>query len=201
MAVETRIVILNGPRGSGKDAIAEALANKFTDMFHIKFSDLLKTVVADSVGADREVLDTPEMKLLPIKGDKSFVDLQIELFQFLKETYGPAVLGKFMVKQIHFVEKGMDPFLEAMTVISSDGGRREEIEEVAREFGADKVLIIQLYRDGKTFIGDIRTYVEIPGIQIMQIRNDSTLEEVVSRVESIMRLWIADNVAKDDLLN
>lgn len=177
-APSQRVVILNGPRGSGKDFIAEMFSSNRSDAFHLKFSSVLKLVTSLGLGMSEKVLEGIKLdKVFGPDGDKSYVDLQIELFQWLAESYGDDVLGRFVMAEIHdtsTIALIQNPMLTRQTFIFSDGGRPSEIKWVVDHMPAKHVLLCRLHRDGHTFDGDIRSYVHLDDVPNIDLTNDGS---------------------------
>lgn len=157
-----KIMILNGPKSSGKDFAAEAISQYFgDDCKHVKLSQPLKEIVASILGLPVNKLEGVKEKEI-YKG-MSYRDMQIFTFQQLSKVFGEDWLGRVTANRLVDAEF---PFC-----VISDGGRPHDVVPLIRAVGPQNILIVQIMREGCTFIGDIRSYISAPNVQTKHIVN------------------------------
>lgn len=190
--ISKRIVILNGPRGSGKDYIANLFSEGRSDAFHLKFSSVLKLVTSLGLGMEEAVLEGIKTEhVFGPDSDMSYVDLQIAFFKWLADHYGDEVLGRFAMQELKdtsTLRSIQDPTLTRHTFIFSDGGRPSEIEWVVNRMPPKHVLLVHLYREGHTFDGDIRQYVDLDGVETIDLTNEGT-EQSAKEIVADLHEW------------
>lgn len=176
-------VVFNGPKGSGKDYICEQLSQRHTDTVHVKFSSVLKSIVSVGLGIDQNKLEAmKDEKAFGPNGDKSYRELQIETWHWLAAQYGDDVLGRFLMDHIESVVSTWT--LPGITFFVSDGGRGPEVEYLINQLPKENVVIARIHREGYTFKDDIRSYIDIPGVQTYDFINngDASFVDEVDKV-------------------
>lgn len=160
------IILLNAPARSGKDTLAnEFLANDpETRLFSFKFP--LFKLFCDTVNISYEDFislyetegwkDTPNDKYCNGKTPRS---LLIHISEnYIKPFFGKEYFGKELADSIESTELLKDT---EFTWIIPDSGFIEETYELVDKF-EDRVICVQFTRDGLTFEGDSRNWVETP---------------------------------------
>lgn len=169
-----KIVILNGPPGSGKDVIAESMQQHGFN--RRSFKTALYTMVASyynvplnhviSLATDR---DTKELPFALFDGRSPREALIHVSEDIVKPTLGPAVFGWLL---------GMS--VDNDRYVVSDGGFDEEIVPLIQM--GHSVLIIHLSRDGCTFDNDSRNYVNAFPAITYKYHNNSTIENAAKAI-------------------
>lgn len=156
------IIILNGPPGVGKDTLAAYLtghgyaavrASFKQPIFDIAFS-MLGDYRYDKFFAlydDREQKEKPQEILQGMSPRQFMIWISEEV---MKPVFGEQYFGDRMVEQIHEIYRNL-------AIVISDGGFPEEIKPLVRE--GHEVHICRLHREGFTFDGDSRNYIEMSG--------------------------------------
>jgi hypothetical protein len=157
-----KIFLLNAPPRAGKDTAANYLAD-YTGGKVVKFAEPLKAAAAaiyfggDRVAFDKydsaELKDTPQAVFF----GSTCRQVQIALSEnLLKPLHGQTVFGEILAQTIkREAAKGVEFFFV------SDSGFKPEAEVLIREFGAEQVTLIRAHRDGCTFQGDSREYINL----------------------------------------
>ncbi len=173
-----QLVVLNGPRHSGKDHLASIIRRHFLCR-HYKFSQPLKESIPHLYGltCDWTYLEKIKLEKTALLLGDSFVDAQIRLSeQYLKPQYGPDVFGRLAV---NFMRQ---PTNTGFTVIS-DSGFEAELVPLADYWSPACVHVVQLRRVGTSFErdarewGDVRHYLSehapsLKGVNFWSFRND-----------------------------
>jgi hypothetical protein len=51
-------------------------------------------------------------------------------------------------------------------------------------------LLVKIHREGKTFAGDSRSYIELDGVKTVSLTNNGTTEEYHQSVHELVQDWI-----------
>lgn len=159
-----RIILFNGPPGCGKDTAAQALAPEYTEL---KFAWHLKECVHKIFGLD----GPPVAEYEKYKDDPEFLGGNVTLRQayiqlsehFFKPLFGPRYFGEIVARWIE--ERNLDK------VTISDSGFAEEAQALVDTFGKENITLVRLHREGCTFEGDSRGYLELDGIATIDLTN------------------------------
>lgn len=169
---QRKVVLFNGPRHSGKDTAAIRCVRTF-GAHHFKFSGPIKAAIKAAYSladADVEYLESIKTEPCSLLMGKSYVEVQISFSEdWVKPFWGVEAFGHLAVRGLQAAIKE-DP--AQGLYVSSDSGFAQEAVPVVNLFGAQNVLLVKLIRDGKTFEGDSRSYIELPGIATVTLLND-----------------------------
>lgn len=182
------IVILNGPPGCGKDTIADILHKEY-DFLHHAMKDSLVVAAAGIAGISLGRMHS----LLSRNTKDSFNHLLgmtprewlIEVSEnIIKPRFGSSTFGaREAIKCQREIAKGNQ------SIVYSDGGFPEELQAMATVLGEENILLVRLRRDGYTFDGDSRTYLDpIGGIPYLDIKLETGKPE--KAVQDIMSVHI-----------
>jgi hypothetical protein len=177
-----RIILLNGPPGCGKDTIAEYLVgdHSFT---HLKFAsgivDVMRALFNDfeSTGYSYE-----SFKQTPIIDGQTGRDLMIEFSEgFVKKRLG----NDFWINRtIDEIEESID---HGDSFVISDVGFMNEVWAVRnhfRDYTNWSVQLWRVYRDGHSFNGDSRKYIDAPDVIINN--NHKTHSDLYNHIENLL---------------
>ena len=92
----------------------------------------------------------------------------------MKPMYGDEVFGRLAVENLRQAEQ--------LIATVSDTGFTSEADPIINYFGPENVALIRVHRPGKSFAGDSRTYVELDVGTVIDLQNDSDLEEFEKRL-------------------
>lgn len=183
----SKVIILNGPPGCGKDTIGAAFCRGERNSTIRSFKEPMFRIAATTMGMDwddfricyedREWKDSPKESL---NGHTVR-----ELLQNISETYIKPFFGSayFGVEALRGVNNASG---WANTIVFTDGGFADEINTLATAAGHE-VVLVHVYRDGCTFEGDTRNYVLSNEVRaIYTLRNNGTVEEAVDELGRIL---------------
>ena len=163
-----KLIILNAPKGCGKDVAASHLCNLF-NYNHVEFKTAVKDLVMSfynldetehSYFYDRCRKEDPQRRL----GGLSIRECYIHVSEnVIKPVFGKDVFGMLLAKSLNI---GVS--------VCSDGGFVEEVEAAAKEIGKENILIVQIHSEGRDFSGDSREYLDVQGVTTVVVHNHFT---------------------------
>lgn len=192
----TRLILLNGPPRVGKDTAARHLVERLGAV-RMGFADHLKLATHASYG----LLDA-EGRPLPFDAFEAVKDQPREEFhgltpraayiahseRYQKPLHGPLVFGTYYLR-------GMLRRPEARLWVAPDSGFAREAEVPMAHIGACNVLLVRIRGEarGKSYDGDSRSYIDMPGVMSLDLANDAEGEPgpFLEAVESAARVWLA----------
>lgn len=200
---DVRLVILNGPPGCGKDEAATALT-RYLEAKPFKFADPLREAIPVLFGLssstwsfiykDRTLKDQPTWMLKGMSPRQAMIWLSEEV---VKPKFGQRFFGESAVERIAdwaFGHVGRRPL-----VVVGDCGFAEEMAPLVEAFGADKMLLIRLFRPGCTYDSDSRRYIQAPDLSAelmsVDLYNTGDLESFRANVVSTVLAWSGHEVA------
>lgn len=185
-----KFVLLNGPPGSGKDTVAQHLI-PYLPFVHLKFAAPIKRMVAALLQCDQRTLeqekDVPNRMLryensLTVRDDTPRKLLIALSEQLLKPRYGNSYFGNAIWTEACNSSGKL--------FVVSDSGFREEAERLVSSAGPTNCLLIRLHREGHTFEGDSRSYIDIDKVATKDIHNNLTPHDLTMRVlYAIIKRW------------
>ncbi|WP_419902154.1 hypothetical protein [Kiloniella sp.] len=173
--MSNKIIIFNGPPRSGKDTGGETISKSFPRAKRLKFSDPLKKAThaafdlrhVDGRELDvdhfERVKDVPLTEFFGSTPRQAYINYS-ELH--MKVLYGKDVWGHIFMNT---VERHQDTIFTV-----PEGGFIEEVETILkRGIPAKDVLFIRVRRQGCSFEGDSRSYLnpESLGIEVLDLDN------------------------------
>lgn len=185
-----RVIILNGPPGSGKDTIADFIAAEF-NADHLRFKTKLYAITALINNLDFDMF----MKIATDQVAKDSVELARGLTarQLLIETsenvikpyYGKEYFGNDVGNSILKSDKSLFAI--------SDGGFPEELTSMigVGRLNRSDVVIVKLYRNGCNFDNDSRSYFDESllhsDIKVITFVNNLELYPMYDAIKQLVR--------------
>ena len=183
------IILLNGPPRCGKDTAAEFITLMVgnSKVQHMKMSRPMKAalrlIFGFTMAEVRELEENKDQGNGPEFADLSYREMQIKLFEHLKETYGPGILGQIFVRHDRHTMK-------RHTVVS-DAGLTVEIEPIVEAYPYKDIGLIQIRRPGCNFDNDIREYIgphkSIGNFEVVENKYD--LELFQAQIKRVLVKW------------
>jgi len=182
-------IILNATPAAGKDISADFIADAY-GANHIRFKDSLYEIAAEHAGVpvdwvkefatDRKLKEIPCHFLYDFTPRQWLIRISEEV---IKPAHGNDYFGKATAAKLQ----------DGLNVIS-DSGFIEEFYPVAD--ASDKVVVVQLYRDGCTFEGDSRNYlnrweVVNAGASLHVVTNNGTKGSLYRKLMDIVDVEVA----------
>ena len=180
--MKTKVVIFNAPAGLGKDYVCEHL-DKAYGFNHTSFKDRLIEIVKSFYGltdeeveqfSSREQKELPQEKLCGMSWRQALIHMSEVV---VKPNFGKCFFGKKLANKVRIGHVN----------VVSDGGFYEEIEEIVKAFGKERVVIVQIHSEGYTFEGDSREYLDGTrcGVRTYKVENNFD-EEFFKDVEKVL---------------
>lgn len=182
MTTPTKIVLNNGPAGSGKDAAADNIRRNTVKTQHMEFKKPLFALVKLVYNISDDEWDemyTRENKEKPYDVLNGFTPRQALIHMsedVIKPHFGQDFFGKWIVKDIKRYEGyGFRRF------VFSDSGFPKEAIPLIEEYGFENVAVFRIMRDGYDYTGDSRSYLkpeDLPaGVLFQDVYNNGGLDE------------------------
>lgn len=182
----TKLILLNGPPRSGKDTGADYLANS-RPAVAFKFSGPIKAAIKAAFDlSDEQVTYLESIKNEPDKllFGRSYREVQISFSEnWMKPLFGDQVFGHLAARKT--------AKQQARLFVCSDSGFASEAEPVLDTIGRQNTLLIRIYRPGKTFAGDSRSYICLDGVETIDIHNDGTLGEYYVKLDQAVNEFLS----------
>lgn len=193
-----KVIIFNGPRMSGKDEFGNRLKQHFyrkkgkvsINLHHRMMKSSLNELVTTIYGVsltdwwlrvdDRSLKEEPWDKLDGLSTREAQISVSERV---MKPALGDDIFGKMLARTLD-----IDKFYYL-----TDGGFQAELRPVVEKFGTDNILVIRLHREGFTFEGDSRSYIEnewFPDVKMIDVKSgqvESTSEEIIKEVEKWLK--------------
>lgn len=182
----TKVILLNGPPGSGKDTAADFIVGRFGAR-KLEFKNALHHLVCEHFGLDYGAwmrdYDNRALKEMPRAdlGDRTPRQAMIHVSEeIVKPRHGNGYFALRTLDRMHH---------KAIHVIS-DCGFGSEVETMAAAF--HDVLVIKLVRTGCSFDGDSRNYVDASRhgtVREVTCLNNGTHGELFAFCEGAVSMW------------
>lgn len=188
-----KIIILNGPRDTGKDTAADHLVERYgytklemkgalRKLAH-QIADLTcvdPVAFCNALEFDRDLKDT---KRVPEFGDRTWPEFIIWLSETVcKPIFGQDVFALAAAKAVR--DSGTNK------IVFSDGGFQAEVDALYDQLVPD-MLLVHMYREGRSFASvrkDSRGYVEHPvGGKMYQLHNDAGKVQLKCELDVMMK--------------
>lgn len=182
------IIFINGPPGSGKTTAASFLSTRLINCAEFESSMCLRSALRwllaipfESDPFSPQNKDQPMQELNGISPRTAMIALAED---YMKPVFGKAIFGEVMARQMskaiwsHAIVSGIGFDIEAYTIIQAFKGRQLEC--------------LSLFRDGCTFKGDSRNYLDCLalGIRESTVKNDFDLDMFEEQIDRMYKTWV-----------
>lgn len=180
-----RVLLVNGPPGSGKDTVADyvyalwgARRLKFAEPLKASVPKLFNLTDAEWVRMqERDQKEKPQEKLFGMTPRTAQIWVSEDV---MKPQFGEDVFGRLLWNRVQ-----SSP---AELFVVSDSGFQPEAEVLIEKLGAENLALIRLSRPGCSFDGDSRDYVHLNGVHTLELANDRSLGQLLTEIH----LWVAE---------
>lgn len=190
--MNNKIILLNGPAGSGKDTIGRFLVDRINNSSIYKFAEPIKDAVAAFLNLSSEerhyYFETQEGKNNP--SPRFFGHTPRKFLIDFSETYAKTLGGKDVFGKILATKLQLD-FTQGLikTAVVTDSGFLDEAEAVLKAFPEDyEVYLFRLHRNNCSFLGDSRSHISLfkskaSNVEELDIENeDGNVEKAVNEI-------------------
>mgnify|MGYP000138124247 CR=1 FL=1 len=190
-----KVILMNGPPNAGKDFATEKLVAA-TDADHREFKDILHNIAIAMTGLSREKYfeiyenkswkEDPHPDLLGMspRGLLIWISEDVCKPKFGEQFFGMPAAGSVDI------ETG---------AVFSDSGFPEEVFPIANKVGAENVYVVRFSREGCSFEGDSRNYLQPDqcpeGVKFIDLKNDGDINDFC---RAILSWVIYDNRKFED---
>lgn len=186
---QAKLVLFNGPRHSGKD-VASLYCESAFDAHHFKMSGPIKAAIRAMFNFhDDEIAYLEQIKTEPtfLLFGRGYVETQISFSEsWAKQLFDPWIFGNLAARQIRdYMRDNPDQKL----YVCSDSGFTTEAQPVIDIFGKENTLLVKIHREGKTFAGDSRSYIDIEGVETVKLFNNGTVDEYHRAIKNLVTDW------------
>lgn len=190
--MQPKLILFNGPRHSGKDTAAIYCSEQYS-AHHFKLSAPIKAAIKSMFEISNdcvELLEQEKTSRVPLLFDKSYVECQISFSEdWAKKLFGNYVFGNLAARHIEEYIWN-NPAQELY--VCSDSGFAIEAEPLIKMFGVKNVLLVKIFRTGKTFNGDSRSYIDLEGVTTVSVSNNKTTSEYYQTIDHVVTTWLLD---------
>jgi hypothetical protein len=184
-----KLILLNGCPRCGKDTAADYLVHSL-GAHAFKFSRPIKDAIKAAFqlsDVEVDVLEATKSKPTELFSDMSYRDIQISFSEdWLKPKLGQDIFGRLAARSL---AKTIKMYPNNQLFVSSDSGFAAEAEPVIDLFGRENTLLIRVYRDGFSFEGDSRSYIDLPGVTRVSVTNNGSVLEYQDAVRELVLGW------------
>ncbi len=172
MNYQTRYIILNGPKTSGKSTIARELCAFFRncgrDCSEDSFAAPIKHYISTAIGAKYN--DMPKDSPVSILGGRSIREFVIGVSDYMKEEYGPDIFGRLLVNRV--LRRDPKPHF----IVADSSNDQDELDAIPN------AILVRVERPGYEFGQDSRRYLDNPEYTL---RNNGTLNDLWVAIEKL----------------
>ena len=188
-----KLILFNGPRHSGKDTAA-LYCEAELGAYHFKMSGPIKAALRAMFSLsqdDVDYLESIKTSSTDILFGESYVSSQISFSEcWAKQRYGIHVFGLLAARHL---TKAIQDNPDQKLYVCSDSGFDHEAKPLLKIFGKN-TLLVTIYRDGKTFEGDSRSYIDLPGVTRVSVTNNGSVSEYQATIRELVLGWVSEEL-------
>ncbi len=177
-----KIILLNGAPRSGKDTLANYLVSQGLAKEHLKYANGVRevaNVIYPTIDwYNDEIKDEPQAELSFKTPRQVLIGVGMGMRENVcKNVWVDAIINKIDVSNYNYDE----------TIVISDCGFQNEVDLMVNRYGANNVILLQIYRDGYDFKNDSRGYVD--GFCSFQTLHNQTVNKFLLNGASAVVRW------------
>lgn len=178
------IIMLNGPKHSGKDTIGNEIEAIQDGVECFKFAQPLRVFIKTTLSISDAELEARKDTFVPLFGMTIRQAMIAYSEDFCKPKFGSDYFGRLALEKIEASEARM--------VVITDSGFAAEAETLVNFYGPERIVHIQLHREGKNFGGDSRSYFLLNEVCRYEVHNNGTPIEAAWEILAIASASGAD---------
>lgn len=187
---QRKLVLFSGPRHSGKDTAANRCRESFgAHLFKMSAPNKAAIrAIFELEDVDVDYLESVKTLNDDVLFGTSYVRAQISFSEdWMKPFLGVDIFGRLAARRLR---KVIDASPTQGLFCCSDSGFVEEAFPVMELFGKKNTLLVKLAREGKTFEGDSRSYIDLPGVATCWLQNDDK-DSYLQAVDDLVGSFLA----------
>lgn len=181
-----KMILFNGPRHSGKDTAADYVWKTYENTMRFKLSGPIKAAIAamfELTDKQIEYLEAIKTEPTPLLFNRSYVETQINFSEvWAKDFFGVRVFGNLASRKIETSASKL--------FVCSDCGFDYEVTPLLKYIGVSNTLLLKLSRAGKSFEGDSRSYIDLPGVTTIAIENNGSIVDYHNKIKTVIDAWL-----------
>lgn len=178
-----KIILFNGPPRSGKDTAATICVNMLgARAYPYRFAGPLKDATHAFFGMGGILMEHFDA-VKDVKSKLFFGMSPREAYIWLSEEVAKPKFGKDFFAR---VAANHLRSIRNATVVISDCGFQVEADTLIEVFGEDNVHLVHILRDGTSFTGDSRSYINHKSERSYVLNNNSDLTDFKDSVEKLI---------------
>lgn len=196
-----KITFLNGPPRSGKDSLANAMWDLDKYVVRMPLAAILKQRTHEALGIRRPWNFYEDKKDEPL--DEFFGMTPREAYIWFSESVMKPKFGNDIFARLWFKEfcQWMETCGRVFEVrephiVVSDTGFIDEVKYIAALFGRQNCTFVQVFREGRDFKNDSRSYLNPHQIsylcaRFLTIDNDGSIEDLKQKARMLVEECVA----------
>lgn len=192
-----KLILLNAPPRSGKDAIARYLLDEGEGSQFIldRMSMPIKQAFAGLMSASIDYYgnvdgyEADKAKPIPLLGNASYRQWQIDFSEhFMKPLYGSHVFAKLFLDRLSNYGAAWTPKSPELIVVVPDCGFQLEYDTLIAELPPEDIALFHIHRPGCIWWGDSREWVHPnnPLTFFRDIHNNGTLTDLHTQAGALV---------------
>lgn len=184
-----KYTFINGPPGSGNITLAELLCKNDLQLYRESFANPIRDMMyavfypeEGPISFSFDLRHTEAKKAFMKVPDKSPMTNRAAMISFsecwMKPIFGEEIFGRLALARC----KEQEDFYERF-VFDDSGFAPEAQYIISTEGGPKDFLLLRLHREGSSFSGDSRSYIELPGVHTIDLTNNSSPDHMLSELE------------------
>ena len=187
-----KIILFNGPPGSGKDHAANFVKNNFDNVRVDKFARILKERTHALYGFSwrpwnyyEDCKDIANKDFYGLTPRQAYINVSETYF---KPMHNERIFGEMLLRDIETRD------FDILAI--SDSGFVEEVEVLIEKYGAENVMLVKIFREGYNFSSDSRSYIELPGIKITTTIPNKGDSNFTRYVYDLVKQFITNSISE-----
>lgn len=191
----SKIIIFNGPPNCGKDEATSYYKRQFgthnfsfkTELFALAQKLFCVTPAQWASWYTREGKELPREELGGRSARQALIHVSEDI---VKPFFGSDWFGQVEAHKLAQIAAD-GPLVAAC----SDGGFNSEVIPLVEKFGADNVHIVRIHRDGCSYKGDSRSWIDtpvVPEVNYWDVHNNAELQDYWTDLSRLYHIMVSE---------